>query len=470
MGSRVCPPKKGAPDSGLGRFRALASRFVEFCRVYSPYFDVYSNNVVDQARCYLAGLMMKAPRKNMERMEEYVADCEYQSTQQFLTDSPWDDAVLQKRIAQDVNAELGGPDSALCLDESGFSKKGTTSVGVARQYNGRLGKIDNCQVGVFASLVRGSHGSIIDKRLFLPDEWARDEQRCARAGVPPEKRVHRTKQRLAMDMVDAALAAGVQFGYVCADAAYGNVPWFARELQGRGLKFVLDVQMNQRFYVSEPHLYLPRRKSARGRKHTKLKTHGTTISVKELIDQIGKDAWQSVEVRDSTKGTLSLRAWRARVYLWDRREKRAQHWWLVITKNPVDGDIKASVSNFDEDASLEQLVRARAQRFWIERCFQDAKTSLGMAQYQARMWNSWHHHMCLVSLAMLFMLRERLHHNEPDQLLSCQDIVELLDHYLPRADVTEEAVVRNMERRHRKRLASIQSAHRRRATRVNDAP
>ena len=132
------PPKKRSFE-----FRGLSSRFADFCAVYSSYFNVFSNNVSQQARCYLSGLLMKAPRKNMERMEEYVVECDYQKTQQFLTDSPWDDNKLQRRIGQDTNAELGGQYAVLAIDDSGFTKKGKKSVGVARQYNGRMGKIDN---------------------------------------------------------------------------------------------------------------------------------------------------------------------------------------------------------------------------------------------------------------------------------------------------------------------------------------
>jgi SRSO17 transposase len=148
--------------------------------VYTRYFDVFSDNVASQARCYLSGLMMKAPRKNMERMEEYVHECEYQQVQQFLTDSPWDDRILQCRIGKDTNAELGDKDAVIAIDESGFTKKGKKSVGVARQWNGRLGKTDNCQVGVFASLIKGRYGNLIDKRLYLPKEWINDEKRCER--------------------------------------------------------------------------------------------------------------------------------------------------------------------------------------------------------------------------------------------------------------------------------------------------
>ena len=148
---------------------------MSFCQDYSVYFQAARHNLITKARCYLSGLLMKAQRKNMERMEEYVEDYDYQSLQQFVSDSPWDHEALIKRIGKDVDALVGGNDSMLIIDESGFAKKGKKSVGVARQWNGRLGKVDNSQVGVFAALSNAQGaGSLVDTRLYLPEEWTKD--------------------------------------------------------------------------------------------------------------------------------------------------------------------------------------------------------------------------------------------------------------------------------------------------------
>lgn len=129
---------------------------MKFCEDYRPYFAAARHNVSPKARAYLAGLLMKGERKNMERMEEYVEDYAYENQQQFLSDSPWDERALMRQVGGDVSEAVGGPDSAFILDESGFGKKGDSSVGVARQWNGRQGKVDNCQVGVFAALSDGN--------------------------------------------------------------------------------------------------------------------------------------------------------------------------------------------------------------------------------------------------------------------------------------------------------------------------
>jgi len=455
------PQKKGAFDTLYPGVRELTNRFSGFCDVYTPFFNVFSNNVAPQARCYVAGLLMKAPRKNMERMEEYVVGCDYQSIQQFLTDSPWNDQALQLQLAQDVNKEIGGKGAALCIDESAITKKGDKSVGVARQWNGRLGKTDNCQVGVFASLVNGDRGCIIGKRLYLPKVWTDDKSRCEHAGIPEDKRTFKTKPQLALELVDEALFAGVEFSFVCMDAFYGNNPQLLRELEKRGLKFVADIHMDQSIYTEDPEPYLPRRRTKKGPKYKKLKCRGIVKSVEEFIKSIDDHRWETVAVRESTKGTLTRKAYRQIIWLWDGEERKARQWWLTIIKCD-DGEIKALTCNAGTAVTLGKLVETHSQRYWIERTFQDAKTSIGMADYQARKWNSWNHHMTLVSLAMLFGMRERIHHNSIDGLLSYQDIVELLDFYLPRADRTESEMLENITRRHVKRLLSIESAYRKR--------
>jgi SRSO17 transposase len=447
-------PKKGVLD-----FRELSRRFTDFAKVYTSFFDVFSDNVSAQARCYLSGLLMKSPRKNMERMEEYVDDCDYQKIQQFLTDSPWSDKKLQNKIGQDTNAELGCSDAVLAIDDSGFTKKGKKSVGVARQWNGRLGKTDNCQVGVFAALINGRLGNLIDKRLYLPQEWTNDPTRCEDAGIPPERQVFKKKPELALEMIDSAIENRITFGAVVGDGFYGNTPQFARDLDARRLQFMLDIHMDQTVYLADPKPYLPRRKNGCGPKFKTLRSRADGVTTKSVIANIDSSEYEKIEVRETSKGTLNLLVWRKQVWLWDGEEKQAKQWWLVVTKNCKDNEIKAFLSNAQESISLKRLVVIHQQRFWIERCFQDAKTSLGMADYQARKWNSWNHHICMVTLGMLFMLKERIHHEDEVMLLSCQDIVELLNFYLPRADLTEDAVLHNMERRHKKRLDSIKSAY-----------
>ena len=194
---------------------------MQLCRDYSHHFTVRGKDVSGHARHYLTGLLGAERRKNIERIESDVAESNYQGMQQFITDSPWSHEALLEQAAADADGLLGGDrDTALYLDETSFVKKGELSVGVQRQYCGRLGKTENCQVGVFACLGRGRHAALTDFRLFLPESWARDEARCARAKIPEDRRKHLTKTELALEMVRAARARGCSHQLIGGDEVY----------------------------------------------------------------------------------------------------------------------------------------------------------------------------------------------------------------------------------------------------------
>ena len=196
---------------------------MEFCDRFGRHFVIHGNNSSGHARHYLSGLLGCARRKNIGRIGEDVAESNYQGMQQFISDSPWDHTALLEDVARGAEGLLGGHrDTALYLDETSFVKKGDASVGVQRQYCGRLGKLENCQVGVFACLGRGDRAALIDFRLFLPETWAQDESRCEKTKVPAEHRVHRTKPELALALVKAARARGSSHQWIGGDEVYGN--------------------------------------------------------------------------------------------------------------------------------------------------------------------------------------------------------------------------------------------------------
>ena len=171
--------------------------------------------------------------------------------------------------------------------------------------------------------------------------------------------------------------------------------------------------------------------------------------------------WQRLSLRDTTKGKLIVDILHKRVWLWDGKEPKAHKWHLIVRREVGSPKkVKYSLSNAPADTETERLAYMQGQRYWIERSFQDAKNQCGMTDYQVRGWRGWHHHMTMVMLAMLFILEERLLHEETDPLLSCADVANLLECFLPRRDITEEEVFRQMEVRHRKRQASIESAYR----------
>lgn len=450
-------PKKG-PDYSFhpNCLRAIGARLIMLCQKYTSHFRVGRKDVSAQAKAYLCGLVMRSPRKNIERMEEYVQGCDYESTQHFISESPWDYQELFNHIAQDVSEQIGGPQSVLSIDESAFTKKGIKSAGVGRQYNGRLGKVDNCQVGVFGALSNGKNVGLIDARLYLPQEWIDDPQRCNAAGIPEQDCVFKTKPQLGLEIIENARRNGVEFGSVSFDGLYGNTPSFVRVLAEKEYCFAGAVHRDQMVYLEEPDIYLPRRKEKIGRKYTRYRSRTPGIRVDALVKELEYQRWETVKIREGTKGYVLYRAKRCKVWLWEEDTKNTMAVWLMLIRENDGNEIKYCISNASSDVSLKALVKNVSCRFFIERSFQDAKTSAGMADYQVRRWSGWHHHMGMVMLALLFMMTERRRNEENVSLLSCEDIVTLLNYFLPRADMTEEDIFRQLEKRHKKRFKSME--------------
>ncbi len=192
----------------------------------------------------------------MLRMSE-VNEVDHQAMQHMLTEGRVDWQGFGQQIALETDALLGGPEAVLLFDESGFAKKGEASAGVARQWNGRLGKVDNCQVGVFAALCRDGMASLIDTRLYLPERWTNDVARCERAAIPEDAQQYQSKTQLALAMLKVAQQRGVRFGYVGIDGGYGKEPAFLRGVDGLGCRFVADVHCDQTLYLEDPDPKVP---------------------------------------------------------------------------------------------------------------------------------------------------------------------------------------------------------------------
>ena len=404
---------------------------------------------------------MQARKKNMERMTEVVPESDEQVLQHFLSNSNWDERGVLDQVALETDALLGGtPESALLIDESGITKKGNKSVGVGRQWNGRLGKVDNCQVGVYAALSRGSRSTLIDTRLYLPSSWVNDKARCAVAGVPNQARRAKSKPELALEMVRYNRRLGVRFSWVGMDGLYGKDPALLRSLESDGEIFMADVHKDQHMYLEDPRPVVPESTPGRGGKRTRLVAQREKVRVDEWSKAQPASTWKQLTLRDSTKGKLRVEVLHRRVWLWDGKETQARHWHLIVRREiKAHDEIKYSLSNAPEQTPLQRLAQMQGQRYWVERSFQDGKSQAGLDHYQARSWKAWHHHMALVMMAMLFMLKQRIEHQDELPLLSCSDIETLLAHFLPRRDVGVEEVIRQMEVRHQKRQASIVFAY-----------
>jgi SRSO17 transposase len=380
---------------------------------------------------YLRGLM-QARRRNIERIRDVVPGSDEQALHHFIANSPWDHRLVLDKLAHDANALLGGSeDSFLVIDETGFPKKGRDSVGVSRQWCGRLGKVDNCQTAVCASLGKGSIATLIDTALYLPKEWTNEGARMAAAGVPEAFRTRRTKQELALDLIERALTNGVQFSWVGFDGFYGDNGQLLRMLDETGLTFLGDVHCDQHVWTADP----------------TVDTSAQRMRADAWVTSQASDAWQRIEVRTGTKGPMTVDTLHGQVWLYQKGDEHAYRWHLIVTRQP--NRLKYSLSNADANTPIERLAYMQGQRYFVERALEDAKQQGGFGEYQVRGWRGWHHHAALVMMAMLFLTRERLEIGEP--VLTAADVQMMLVHYLPRRDRRPEDLLDLLRRRFARR-------------------
>jgi SRSO17 transposase len=431
---------------------------------YAEHFKSYRRDVSVKARQYASGLMQAGSRKNIYAISEVVPDTDDRNLQQFITHSKWSAREVLDHVARDADELIGdATQGALIIDESGFAKQGKMSVGASRQYLGRLGKVDNGQVAVFGVLAKGRFATAIDTRLYLPKEWTDDVERCNKAGIPESERVFKTKNQLALEIVEQARRNGVRFGWVGADAGYGSGPDFLFALADAGHTFLIDVHKSFVIYEVDPQ---PKPgSSTKGRKPNGSISEQTSLSVQQFVQSCSTKDWRLYNVRETTRGSLKLRVLRKSVYVWDKQRGKGRRYELLVTESLDGQDRKYSLTNQRPSTSTRRLCWMQRQRYWVERCFEDGKSQCGMADYQLRLWNAWHHHMALVMMAMLFMLSEKLRMQEQCPLLSCADIERLLAAFLPRRDASPEQVLSHMNRRHEMRRRAIASHARRTAER-----
>jgi len=387
----------------------------------------------------------------MERMADVVAGSDYQRMQHMLSVSDWDHAGVVRQVAAEAQVHFPKGGRALVIDESGFAKKGECSAGVARQWNGRMGKVDNCQVGVFAALAHGETACLIDAELFLTEGWVADADRCAEAGIPEEARVYRSKAEIALGLIRRARRNGLGFDWVAADGGYGHLPWFLTELEDEGERFLVEAHSDQIVYLQDPAPTVPPRRG-KGRAPTRPVTAVMPEVVTAWTATQPPTAWRRMKLRDGEKGEVVAEFLTRRVFVWDGKAPRARHWHLLVRREIGGDQLKFCLSNAKPSASLRQLVMMQASRHFVERAFEDAKSACGMADYQVRGWLAWHHHMALVLVAHLFLAKERLALRDSHRFLSCLDVVEMLRHKLPSKIGSDQDLVNSIAQRHRRRF------------------
>jgi SRSO17 transposase len=385
---------------------ALKPELDRFLGRFAPLFGVQENQV--HARGFVQGLLHQGERRNSENIAQAIAGCNVRNLQAFITTGAWADSAVLAQMRRDVLAVLGEEDAVCNYDETGFAKKGFKSVGVKRQYSGTLGRTDNCQVAVFANYCSVRGHTFMDRRLFLPEEWANDPARRKEAGVPEEV-VFRTKPELALVMLGVAVEEGVPFRWVGGDSVYGNSPTFVQGVRQLGKWYVVDTSADARVWTQEPQV-IPaeqRPKPKRGRPHTQPLVVGEARRVDEVIAALPAKAWRRVRVAEGSQGPRMYEY--AEVWVWFSEEGMPgpKERLLVRRSMSQEPELKYHRSNAPAEVALEKLAAVRGTRWTIEEDIQSGKGECGLDEYETRGWVGWHHHTALSMLALAFLVLQK---------------------------------------------------------------
>jgi len=387
---------------------------IRFERWLQPFLAVWGDKRrLKWAPLYLKGLLLPGDRKSIAPIASRVAPLDEAQLHHFVADSPWNPAPLEEVLLNKVNDMLGGDSAHLIVDDTALPKKGKHSVGVAHQYCGALGKKANCQVLVSLTLARDEVPAPIALRLFLPEAWSQDRNRCKNAKVP-ESTYHRPKWQIALQELDRAIANGVQFKDVLADAGYGSCAEFRNGLSQRNLLWAVGIQPNQNVYPEQVTTRFPRRSAGRPRKHPEV-SHDP-CSAEQFIDSNG--SFRKVTWRMGTKGPLQGDFAIVRACPADGDEvSKGRHLpgkpaWLICERLG-NGDLKYYLCSYPVTATARSIVAAVKSRWACEQAHQQMKEELGLDHFEARSWIAIHHHAVLVMIAFAFLTHMRLTEKHP---------------------------------------------------------
>jgi SRSO17 transposase len=434
-------------------------RFDEFHQRFAQYFATKTRTVAHRAKQYLQGQLQYQRWGNMVQFEKVVPDSDHQSLQHFASNSPWEDEPILDDVCETVSGRIGdAKHGSIHIDESGLPKQGNDSVGVSRQYCGRLGKVANCQMGVFLGYTANNYRMLLDKRLYLPEKWVSDKERREKCGVPGGIEF-RTKAQLGLELIRKAQERDIPFAWIGMDSHYGQQEWLLTELENQELLYIADIPYDTRVWLELPRLALPPRKGSRGPKSTKLKADSQPTRVDQIASALEQSQWTRMYIRDTERGQLWSWLVFLRVYP-VRDQLPGPETWLVLRKDEGEKKLKCQFCNAPSDTPLERLAEMSHSRYWIERAIQDAKGEAGLADYELRSWRGWHHHMTMTILAMLLLLELQLDWKPKAPNLTIQDVREILEVILPKREMTPDEILKIIQQKHKAKLSARRSKHR----------
>jgi SRSO17 transposase len=375
--------------------RDCADRLTDFLKRYLPQF--YRVEQRDNATCVIRGLISGLERKTCEPIA-IAAQLPRKPIQFFVGSGKWDDEAVMTELRLHVREELAQPDGVVVIDPSSFPKKGTHSCGVARQWCGRLGKVESCQVGVFLVYAGKDGYAPLDRQLYLPQEWSEDQTQRQECHVPPAVKFQE-KWQIALCLLDRSLP-DLPHGWIAGDDEFGRVSALRAKLRSRKERYILDVPCNtlvRDLQKRRP----PRKKAGVGRKR-----EVPFQRVDDWAKSQPDSRWERLTVRDAEKGPLEVDAMTVQVRA--KQEGRiGPEERLVVMRNVGESEIDYAFSNADAEVPLIELVRAQRQRHRVEEFFGAGKGDAGLGHYEVRSWVGWHHHMTLAMVAMWFLSSER---------------------------------------------------------------
>jgi SRSO17 transposase len=357
---------------------------------------------------YMVGQFSELERKSIEPIALNVEDGNVRPMQRFISDAEWADDKILSKYHSLINEDLGTPEGVLIFDESGFIKKGNDSIGVGKQYCGSIGKVENCQVGVFTAYASPYGYALLDKRLFIPEKWFSDEYKLRRTKCKlPENIEFKTKPQLAIDMLNSIVEEEIlPFKYVLGDSLYGSSPQFIEAIESCvGVTYFVEVASDTRCWLKRP-ITREKQYKYKGEIRSKTvleKTENKPIAVSTLAENINDFFWYRRKVSEGTKGPIEYEFTRRRIIL-SYKDLPQKAVWLIIRRTIGEQPVyKYYLSNASISSRLSLFVWLSGIRWAIEQCFEETKSELGMDHYEVRKYTGWHHHMLVSMLAHFFL-------------------------------------------------------------------
>ena len=392
MDDRTADPMEPTPEDWAAAFAAYHARF-------APLF--FREEVRERSARYLRGLLSPVERKNGWQVAEAIGDPDPAGVQRLFYQAVWAADTVRDEFQRFVVDTFGDPDAILVLDETGFLKKGTKSVGVQRQYSGTAGKVENCQLGVFLAYVTPRSHVLLDRRLYLPKDWADDPHRRHEAKVPEEV-TFQTMPELGRAMLEHAGEQGVPHAWVTADERYGGDPKFLAALEARAEPYVIAVPATTLVWPDGTTVT-----DGPGKLHILKSPTSQPQPVREVVAEWPEDTWERVVVAAGSTGPRTY-DWAARRVVASRDQWPGPPLWLLGRRSvTAPMDCAYYLAFAPADTPLPTLARVAAARWPIEQCFEEAKGEAGLDHYEVRQWPSWHRHITLAMLAHGFLVWQR---------------------------------------------------------------